>query len=760
MVIRGVKSLRIRALLWVVVPLILTLVPVGLIALEAYTQLAETLTLRQVEGLAGLAALHVGDGLRDLLHRLQVQSVSLAPLLGTPEAPQVYLTQVAESLAPFDGGVLVLDGRGVIIAATPARRDLLGKPWHAPDHTAFDVVQRTLSPAISDREPLSELTGSSPVVTLAVPILNGRKFAGVIVGMLTISPTAATTLAGMLAPVEAVLTPAGERLCLTDSAGQMLYCSTSSFPSIPAALRPTLWGRNGGAVDARREVGAFLGYAAVPGAGWHLLVWHAERDVHALWRGYALLLIVFLLLGFAGPVAGLASQVGGLVRPVVALTRALRAIAEGQPPPTVTAEAEGELRSLLEAYRAAAAHWSAALPSTPTEARPDEAEARTDHQLFEYAPLPLFLLTAQGQLTRLNEAMRRLLGYAHPPTLPLMLDRLCADDGERLRWREVVAGKQAVDRWTAVFIRPDGTRLALHLSLRPLYDAEGHFTGYCGSALRPPPSPPPSVPPPDLTPSLRILVAEDKPENQQLALLVLEQLGYRAHVVDDGEAALQALQQRRYDVVLMDVHMPGVDGITATRRIRATLPAEAQPYIVAVTTEANRERCLEAGMDAYLRKPLTAPLLREVLAEAHRQREKETPLPRTAVPSLTVGAVEVEAEIDTETLAQLRVTLGEDGTHALALLVESFGESARMLLTQAQMALQQREVDEAQQAIASLAAISASIGAKVLAEMAREAAAHTITTAHLEALTAALARAEAALRLWGNIPSHDSPPHQ
>ncbi len=751
MVIRRAESLRIRALLWVVVPLILTLVPVGLIALEAYIQLAETLTLRQVESSAGLAALHVGNGLRDLLSRLQVQSASLAPLLDTPEAPQVHLTQVAGSLAPFDGGVLVLDGRGVVIAATPARRDLLGKPWHAPDHTAFDVVQRTLAPAISDREPLPELTASPPVVTLAAPILNGRKFAGVIVGMLTISPTAATTLAEMLTPVETTLASAGEHLCLADSAGQTLYCSAPSLPPIPAALRPTLWGEDGGAVDARREVGAFVGYAAVPEAGWHLLVWHAGRDVQALWRGYALLLAVFLLLGLVGPVAGLASQIGGLVRPVVALTRALWAVAEGEPPPVVTAEAEGELRLLLEAYRAAAARWPTTLPPASNEVRADEAEARLDRQLFERAPLPLFLLTAQGQLTRLNEAMRRLLGYAHPPTLPLSLDRLCADDGERLRWREVVAQKRAVDRWAVVFIRPDGERLPLHLSLRPLYDAGGHFAGYCGSALRPPPSPPPPAPVPDLTPSLRILVAEDKPENQRLALLVLEQLGYRAHVVDDGEAAWRALQQRRYDVVLMDVHMPGVDGITATRRIRATLPAEAQPYIVAVTTEADRERCLEAGMDAYLRKPLTVPSLREVLAEARRRREGGMSLPRTATPTVAVEAVEVEAEVDTEALTQLRATLGDGGAQALALLVESFGESARTLLAQARTALRRGEAGEAQQAVASLAVISESIGAKVLADMAREVAAQPVTAAHVEALAAALARAEAALRLWGDV---------
>ena len=105
---------------------------------------------------------------------------------------------------------------------------------------------------------------------------------------------------------------------------------------------------------------------------------------------------------------------------------------------------------------------------------------------------------------------------------------------------------------------------------------------------------------------LRILLAEDNAVNRQVALRVLERLGYRADVAADGLEALEAVGRQTYDVVLMDVRMPGLDGLEATRRLRALGSAVAQPYVIAVTADVQaegRQRCLEAGMDAFLSKP-------------------------------------------------------------------------------------------------------------------------------------------------------------
>ena len=106
---------------------------------------------------------------------------------------------------------------------------------------------------------------------------------------------------------------------------------------------------------------------------------------------------------------------------------------------------------------------------------------------------------------------------------------------------------------------------------------------------------------------LRILVAEDEPDNQALTLQMLRLLGYEADLASTGSEALDRLRASPYDLVLMDVMMPGMDGLDATRRLRSELPAADQPRVVALTARAlrsDREACLEAGMDDYLSKPV------------------------------------------------------------------------------------------------------------------------------------------------------------
>jgi signal transduction histidine kinase/ActR/RegA family two-component response regulator len=124
-------------------------------------------------------------------------------------------------------------------------------------------------------------------------------------------------------------------------------------------------------------------------------------------------------------------------------------------------------------------------------------------------------------------------------------------------------------------------------------------------------------PSPRIAHVFRILLAEDNPVNQRVAQSMLERLGQRADVVANGREALEALQQISYDVVLMDVLMPEMDGLEATREIRRLLPREQQPFIVAMTANAmtgDRERCLRAGMDAFVPKPVRLQRLAEILS--------------------------------------------------------------------------------------------------------------------------------------------------
>ena len=117
---------------------------------------------------------------------------------------------------------------------------------------------------------------------------------------------------------------------------------------------------------------------------------------------------------------------------------------------------------------------------------------------------------------------------------------------------------------------------------------------------------------------LRILLAEDNKINQKLALQLLKRMGYQADVVSDGLEALAALQHQTYDVVLMDVQMPEMDGLTATEHICQQWSSEARPKIIALTANAmqgDREKCLAAGMDDYITKPIQVQELVRVLEQ-------------------------------------------------------------------------------------------------------------------------------------------------
>src|SRR5271165_850406 len=121
---------------------------------------------------------------------------------------------------------------------------------------------------------------------------------------------------------------------------------------------------------------------------------------------------------------------------------------------------------------------------------------------------------------------------------------------------------------------------------------------------------------------LNVLVAEDNAVNQKVALRFLEKMGYHADAVGNGLEAVNAFKTRNYDLVLMDLQMPEMDGLEASRRIRRDIPSERQPKIIALTANAmqgDREICLDAGMDDYISKPVK---MHEIIAAIRRQFAK------------------------------------------------------------------------------------------------------------------------------------------
>jgi CheY-like chemotaxis protein len=121
----------------------------------------------------------------------------------------------------------------------------------------------------------------------------------------------------------------------------------------------------------------------------------------------------------------------------------------------------------------------------------------------------------------------------------------------------------------------------------------------------------------------RVLLAEDNSVNQKVALHMLARLGYRADLAADGNEVIEAVARQPYDIVLMDVHMPEMDGLEATRRLRATPPESGRPWIIALTAgvmQNDREGCLDAGMDDFISKPLKLAELASALAQARAAR--------------------------------------------------------------------------------------------------------------------------------------------
>jgi CheY-like chemotaxis protein len=124
---------------------------------------------------------------------------------------------------------------------------------------------------------------------------------------------------------------------------------------------------------------------------------------------------------------------------------------------------------------------------------------------------------------------------------------------------------------------------------------------------------------------LRVLLAEDNVVNQKLALRLLQQMGYRADLASNGIEAVESVQRQTYDVVLMDVQMPEMDGLEAARQINSRWQPSERPRIVAMTANAmqgDREMCIEAGMDDYLTKPIRVDRLVEALKQVPARKDR------------------------------------------------------------------------------------------------------------------------------------------
>ena len=211
---------------------------------------------------------------------------------------------------------------------------------------------------------------------------------------------------------------------------------------------------------------------------------------------------------------------------------------------------------------------------------------------------------------------------------------------------------------------------------------------------------------------LRILVAEDYLVNQKVALLLLKHLGYRADVASNGLEVLEALRRQAYDVILMDIQMPQMDGLEVARCIRQEWPPNQRPRIIAVTANAmlgDREICVEAGMDDYISKPIKAEELSKALLREHLELDSRRTQPNTE-----------PVAVDSQVIQAFRNMVGEDATDIFVELVNSYLQETPKVIQAMQAAVAQDDVALLCLSAHTLKSSSATLGASNLAGLCKD----------------------------------------
>jgi signal transduction histidine kinase/CheY-like chemotaxis protein/HPt (histidine-containing phosphotransfer) domain-containing protein len=215
---------------------------------------------------------------------------------------------------------------------------------------------------------------------------------------------------------------------------------------------------------------------------------------------------------------------------------------------------------------------------------------------------------------------------------------------------------------------------------------------------------------------LRILLAEDNSTNQKVALRLLERLGQSADVVENGREVLERLERERYDVVLMDVQMPQMDGLEASRAICARWPSGKRPRIIAMTAEAmlgDRERCLAAGMDDYIVKPVRLDELARALGRCVPSVDRGAE-PAAAASAPPAGQ---DGPIDRRVLEQIREDLDEAAARDV---IDDFLRATPAILDTLRTAAANADAAAMRRASHMLKGTSATLGARALSARCEE----------------------------------------
>ena len=223
---------------------------------------------------------------------------------------------------------------------------------------------------------------------------------------------------------------------------------------------------------------------------------------------------------------------------------------------------------------------------------------------------------------------------------------------------------------------------------------------------------------------LRILLVEDMPLNQKVALHMLQKLGYGADVASNGLEALSSLRRQDYDLVFMDVQMPEMDGLQATRCICKEWLPPKRPWIVAMTANAmqgDREECLNAGMNDYVSKPVRIEALMEIFHNYQNlQHSSNQDSDSTVVFNREKSQSSALPVIDTQILQELKDMAGDDGDEMVTELIDSYLEDAAPKPLEIRRAIDKYDAELLRNCAHTLKSLSVTIGAVLLAQVCTE----------------------------------------
>jgi CheY-like chemotaxis protein len=217
--------------------------------------------------------------------------------------------------------------------------------------------------------------------------------------------------------------------------------------------------------------------------------------------------------------------------------------------------------------------------------------------------------------------------------------------------------------------------------------------------------------------NLKILLAEDNKFNQQLMLRILLNLGCKAALAENGIQVLRMMDHEDFDIILMDIQMPEMDGLAATKLIRSHYPKEKQPMIVALTAETSKgdnEIYINCGMDSVLTKPIQLDDLNAILEGFSSRKVSLVPSPANTVPENLDKEIKT---LDNSILKELLTIMGEEGKDFLIQMVELYKKEAPKTIEQMKEAKNRNDIESLLKLLHKLRGSSGQTGAVKLGNL-------------------------------------------